>query len=345
MSCRPTLRHLLLVRLLTLLALAGGGALLGQTIDVTSAVYSSSTSSPATWIWSPLQVYGGGTTFLSDPRADQQTGQFADDLVGSATNNPGFMMRFGTISGTAAPTTSSGSAVQFVAFRTRLNEYNPTSYDNNAKQRFGMDADGDGDIDLFFGIDFNNNQAPTIGFQTPGTGSNSSPSTTTIGNNFIPVFDAGDETVSSALLTLSNSITFDYRQVDGTNTPGFTNFAGKNAAVDADSYMTFAIPFLWLAEAVQDASGVKITASSWLRFIAFTATQNNSINQDLFGSSGLTGTTRFDAPGGGFSEYTTATGTPVPEPATYGAVLVGLGLAAFGLRRRRDRRQPARAAA
>jgi hypothetical protein len=303
-----------------------------QTIDVTSAVYSNSTSSPTTWTWSPLQVYGGGSTFLSDPRADQQTGQYADDMVGNATNNPGFMMRGGTIAGTG--TDSSGTAVQYVAFRTRLNEYNPTSYDNNAKQRFGMDANGDGKIDLFFGIDFNNNSPPTIGFQTPGTGSNSSPSTTSIGNNFTPTFDSGDVTVSSALLTLSNSLTFNYQQVNSTNTPGFTNFQGatNDSPAGADAYMTFAVPFLWLAEAVQDASGLTITPSSWVRFIAFTATQNNSINQDLFGSNGITAT-RFDAPGGGFSEFTNAYGTPVPEPSTYGAILMAGGLAVLGLRR------------
>ncbi len=200
MFSRPVFFRFSLPQLLAVAVLALAGRTGAQTIDVSSANYTNSTSSPATWTWSPLMLYGGGT-FLSDPRADQQTGQYADDMVGNSTDNPGFLMRYGTITGTG--NTSSGSAVQFVALRTRLNVYAPSSYDKNAKQRFGMDANGDGKLDLFFGIDFTQKGSPTIGFQTPGTGSNSSPSTTSIGNNFTPVFDAGDETVSSTLLTLT----------------------------------------------------------------------------------------------------------------------------------------------
>ncbi|HEY0945709.1 MAG TPA: PEP-CTERM sorting domain-containing protein [Opitutaceae bacterium] len=330
MRSLPTFRRLLVVAFVLLAAASAARA--QTTIDVNAASYTVN-GGVTTYNFAPLQVAGsGGSLFLSDSRADQQTGQYGDDFVGGSTSNPGFMMQYGQING-----------VDYVAFRLRYNEYNPTSYDNNAKTRLGMDGDGDGDIDLFFGVDFHNNSAPTIGFQAPGTGLNVSPSTTSIGNNFIPTFEAGESSLAQSYLTLQDGVTFSYMQVTEANTPGFTNFAsGKAGTPDADAYMTFAVPFLYLQEALQDLSGVNITPSSFVRFIAFTSTQNNSINQDIFGSNGISGSVRFDAPGGGFTEYTDATGSPVPEPATYAQVGTLLGIGGFlWLKRRRQTRQVA----
>lgn len=295
------------------------------TIDVNAASYTVS-GGVTTYYYTPLLSQGSGG-FLADPRADQQTGQYADDLVGSSTSNPGFMMRFGQING-----------VDYVTFRIRYNVYNPTSYDNNAKTRLGMDGNGDGDIDLFFGVDFTQHGSPAIGFQAPGTGLNVSPSTTSIGNNFTPVFEAGETSLAASYLTLQNGVTFSYMQVTETNTPGFTDFASSKVnTLDPDAYMTFAVPFLFLKEALQDVSGINISTSSFVRFIAFTATQNNSINQDLFGTVGISGDVRFDQ-SGAFSEYTNSAGSPIPEPATYAQVgtllLAGLGIRTWRRRQR-----------
>jgi hypothetical protein len=40
----------------------------------------------------------------------------------------------------------------------------------------------------------------------------------------------------------------------------------------------------------------------------------------VYGSVGITTSVRFDAPGGGFTEWTDITGRPVPEPPTIFAV-------------------------
>src|SRR5438445_718459 len=56
------------------------------------------TLSGSTYLWTPLTLAGSGGTNMSDPTIDQQTGQLADDLVGSAAT-PGFFMRYGQING------------------------------------------------------------------------------------------------------------------------------------------------------------------------------------------------------------------------------------------------------
>ena len=244
-----------------------------------------------TYFWTPLTVAGGGGAYLSDPTLDQQTGQIQDDFVGSATT-PGFFMRYGQING-----------VDSVAFRLVENK---VSYDNKGVPTFsgqasiGMDSDGDGAIDIVFTV-IGKNQSNGISYQAPGTGANVSPSTTTLGG---PV-----------LISSFNSTNFDYRVADASIYPGWTQ-----VGTDPDAVLTFSISFASLNAALNAVGKASITPTTLVRFIAFTSTQTNAINQDVYGSTGISSAVRFDAPGGGFTEWTDVTGRPVPEPPTIFAV-------------------------
>ncbi len=266
-----------------------------------------------TYTWTPLTVAGSGGGYLLDPAADQQTGQIEDDFVSSAST-PGFFMRYGNVPGVGAANEAS------IAFRFLMNK---VYFNNQGVPTFGglasigMDSNGDGAIDIVFTV-VGKNQSNGINYQLPGTGANVSPSTTSLGSN--------------VLLSAFNSSNFDYRVADNTIYPGWTQ-----VSTEPDAVITFALSFTNINTALAAAGKAPITASTMLRFIAFTSTQGNSINQDVYGSTGISGAVRFDAPGGGFTELTDATGRPIPEPATWFSLAALLG-AGYGLKRLRSSR-------
>lgn len=263
-------------------------------------------SSAGNYTWAPLLASGG--TFLLDPASDQQTGQTADDYV-SSTGNPGFFMRYGQING-----------VDSVAFRFLENKIytdNKGVPDFAGQASVGLDTTGDGAIDIVFTV-IGKNSNNGINYQAPGTGANVSPNTTSLGT---PV-----------LMSAFNATNFSYVAVDSTNYPGWTQ-----VGTDPDAMLTFSISFASLNAALNALGKPSITPSTLVRFIAFTSTQTNAINQDVYGSNGISGATRFDAPGGGFTEYTDATGRPIPEPTTGVAVGVLLAAGLFVRHRRRSR--------
>ena len=307
------------------------------------------------------------TKYMSDLRADQQTGQYADDLVGNANDNPGFMMNIASYD-----TGITGIGVQdYLVMRMRTNTYDAGGFQSNSRMRFGIDADADGDVDLFFGFDGSQSGLPTLAFQGAGTDLNNSPSTSSIGNLFTPVFETTGDTFYSnyitaggtqaalaghinTLMTLIDGTTYDYRQTTSANTDdagtianGYADFAAKKVnTLDADSYVTFAIPFFLLAEAIEEASvsdtneagqvmAEDFTLSSYIRLIAYTATQNSAINQDLFGANGIDSSVTFSS-SGGFSAVSNPYGI-VPEHSTFAQVASFLIAGAF-LALRRPRR-------
>lgn len=244
------------------------------------------------------------TYTLQDPIDDQQTGDKAADFISTPTT-PGFYMKFGQIGG-----------VDMVMFRFYFQDYR-TQGTFNGSVRLGMDANSDGDIDLFFGPHQGGGQNGSgISFQDPGTGLNVSPSTTSLGNNYGTV----------ALVTSGANANYSYTAVSGV--------AGVGGQV------TFAISFQSIADALVAAGtapGVTLTPDSIVRFLAFTAQQTsaNSINQDILGvTGGSNSSVRFDAPGGGFTDYIDSTGSPVPELGSF-AYAAGVLLGGLGVRRRR----------
>ena len=89
-----------------------------------------------------------------------------------------------------------------------------------------------------------------------------------------------------------------------------------------------------------DATTIDFDVDSLIRLIAFTATNNNAINQDLFGSNGIDNNAFFGTDG--FSDLSTVAGV-VPEPATFLQVGTLLFVGLF-VRRGHGRRSRSRAA-
>lgn len=248
--------------------------------------------------WNGIQVSPDQvtTTFLADPLADQQTGQGADDLLG-LTTHAGLYMDLGTIGG-----------VDSIGFRFYMAKYEPAGFSGNL--RVGIDADGDGAVDLFFGPKLGGNiKSQGIYFQTATGAGNYSPSTTALSKNYNQIAFTPDN--------------YDYRAIDSIIDPLWANMGA-----DTNSVISFGLSTQVLKDAFAGI-GITLTDQTYMTFLAFTSTQGNAINQDLFGSVGITNTARFDGVGGGFSDYYALDGSYlkrpiVPEPSTYGMVFMTL---------------------
>ena len=259
---------------------------------------------------------------MTDAQNDQQTGQHTDDYVGDATY-AGMQQKAGTIAGT-----------DYVMFRFRFDDYAGADKfgGNGGNVGLGLDLNGNGSIDVMMvmveGSGNVNNRTRTVYWGTPGTDTNTGPSSTSW------TIDTNQATAYS----LTVNTTYD---LVATN-DGF-NFAGTQ-----DSWLTFAVPFSAMSSGISTYatgySGFNYTYSTAIAYIAFTSTQTNALNQDLFGASkaaltnGSAENLQTWAQLGAITPQMDAYGR-VPEPATYvqlGALtLAGLALA---WRRRNARR-------
>lgn len=231
----------------------------------------------------------------TDPANDQQTGQGDQDIVG-ITSDADFFTGMD----------SSGD----LFFRVRLGAVDKSGYSNLFW--VGIDANGDGAIDLFIGID-NSGSKSFIGFFAPGTGLNDSPSTTSIGN------------ASSQYEITETSSNFNYQAVNSTIDPGLVN-SDLNADGNTDAYLSFEVPYYGasgtasLQGALEEIAGISITGSSLFSYVIATSTQANSLNQDIGGVNGSVNSSLTYKQLGAISPQLTANGTVpvsgVPEPGS-----------------------------
>jgi hypothetical protein len=253
-------------------------------------------ASPTTaWIAVPP----GGTNqfdFTNDEQANNDEG----DLVGSATD-PMFYLQFDN-AGVSSNTDGT------LAFRVRIAGDTGSGASGFGRNLFiGVDADGNGDIDLFITVNRtgSNNQ---IALFNPGTGANDSPATTSIDNanplKVIPIVTTG---VGKNL---------DYSQV----TNGVTGNDPNATSIDLfggtpDYFVSFSVPFQDIVNALTTLGITGVSDQSPVRFLVSTATQDNSLNQDIGGVQGVSGTQSY-LTSGAFTQLISFNGTVPNIPPT-----------------------------
>ncbi len=182
----------------------------------------------------------------------------------------------------------------------------------------GIDANLDGGIDAFLGLNLQGG-SKEIGIFSPGTGSNSSPNTTTISS----------QSYRTYTLTADN---YNYRPVDHLTDGGTTNDLTSNSSGDPDYYVSFMVPFTDVVSFLAGRS-IEITDQSALRYISATSTQINKLNQDLGGVDGGLDSGETWVAQGAYTETLNASGIAViPEPSTF---MFSAAALAFGLAGRR----------
>jgi hypothetical protein len=244
-SCKLGCRHVLLAALFTA-GTAFGPHSYASIVDVTAPTTS----------WTPI-LYGSNNP---DPSNDQQTGSSEGDIVGNILH-PSVYTMFGDA---GTPSTTDGD----LAFRIRLGaDVNPAGF--KTAVFVGVDANRDGALDLFIGVN-NSGAADTIGLWNPGPGLNISPNTTTI--------------VSTPLVTYTQTATnYNWSAVTLTNDPSVGTATDLDGGGQNDYFLSFSVSF---SDVVIQLAARGITGfdeNTPLAYVIATATQANSLNQDLNG--------------------------------------------------------------
>ena len=216
-------------------------------------------NSPST-TWTPV-LYANNNP---DPSKDQQTGSAEGDIVGNALN-PSVYTTFGNAN---TPSLTDGT----LAFRIRLGaDVSPGGF--KTAMFVGIDANSDGALDLFLGVN-NSGSANTVGIWDPGTGLNISPSSTTI--------------VSTPLMSYGITATnYSWMQVTATNDPNATSFdIDGGGPGETDFFLSYSIPFADIVAQLATNGITGFNENSTMSYVVSSATQANSLNQDLNGVAG-----------------------------------------------------------
>ena len=205
--------------------------------------------------WTPIQYSNNNP----DPSNDQQTGSSEGDIVGNALHASAYTM-FGNA---GTPSLTDGT----LGFRIRIGaDVNPSGF--KTALFVGIDANNDGALDLFLGLN-NSGAANEVGIWNPGTGLNVSPSTTSI--------------VSTPLVSYTEGASnYYWSQVTTVNDPSVGTATDLDGGGQVDYFLGFSVPF---ADVVSQLAllGIAFDENSTLSYVIATATQANSLNQDLNG--------------------------------------------------------------
>ena len=244
--------------------------------------------------WTAISYSGSYPDFFSD----QQTGDKESDLVGNQLN-PAFYTAFD-----GAGTLSLTDGTLF--FRARLAaQKNPPGYSQCLF--VGLDANLDGALDLFLGVD-NQGSHNQLGIWNPGSGANTSPNTTSINN---PALKTYAETTNN----------YSWTQVNAIIDPLASSF-DVDGGGDTDYFLSFSIPFADVVAYM--ATNSSFCETSAVHYVMATATQPNSLNQDLNGVSNGVNSASTWSQLGGLSVTYTASGQVIPEPYVLFLALFGL---------------------
>lgn len=270
---------------------------------LSSTAFAQPNPNSSTTQWAPIFY---GTNSLPDPAGDQQASGAELDVVGNQLE-PSLYMQY-----------NSG----YLGFRLRLGaDTGQPGFKNCAF--VGLDLNGA--IDLFVGVD-NQGSQNQLGIWFPGSGLNTSPSTTTIAN--LPF-----------LTYTETSANYSFAAVNATIDPGATSFDLNNDG-KTDQFLTFFIPFSDVASALA-TKNITFTTNSPMDLVAATSTQANSLNADLNGANGGVSSSQTWAQLGAASlDYTPTSIAPVnptsvPEPGTLVCLVGGMALLQLVVLRRR----------
>jgi hypothetical protein len=263
----------------------------------------------STTAWVAVQF---GLNSNPDAASDQQTGNAEADIVGNATHPSLYMQYY------------SAGASSALGFRLRLGaDANPTGFKGAAF--IGLDANTDGILDLFLGVN-NQGSGDKIAIWNPGTGLNTSPSTTTL--------------VSVPLNSYTQtSLNYRFQAVTALTAPSALSY-DLNADSNADQFLSFVLPFSDIAAALANRGIFGFSASSPMQLVAATATQANSLNEDLNGvAGGINSTLSWDQLGASSLPYAPNGVTPIPEPSSVFLCSAAGVLILFRISRNRRRAQ------
>ena len=289
--------------------LIGGLLVITRTIflGASTALGQITPSSPTTqWV-----AISYGNNNFPDPSSDQQTGSSESDIVGNAAH-PALYMRYSD-GGFGSPING------YVAFRLRVGaDLMPSGYTGAAF--VGVDANSDGKLDLFIGVN-NQGSGNQIGLWNPGTGLNISPSTTSI--------------ISPASVSyVEDGSSYSFTAVNSTIDPPALSF-DLNADGNTDQFLSFVVPFSAVVTAMRARGIASFDRDSPIRLLAATATQDNSLNQDLSGViGGINSSTTWEQLGALSEVYSISSQGPIPEPSTMALVSVAAICSLFRMSRR-----------
>lgn len=261
--------------------------LAGSTVDINAP----------TGAWMAIR-YGNNNP---DPSNDQQTGSSEGDIVGNLSH-PSAYMSFGDA---GTPSLTDGT----LAFRVRLGaDVSPLGF--KTALMIGMDANRDGAIDLFLGVN-NSGSKDTIAIWAPGTGLNVSPSTTTIGN--------------TPLVSYTQSASnYSWMAVNATNDPSVGTALDIDGGGQNDFFLSFSIGFTDVVSQLATRGITNFDQNTSIAFVISTSTQGNSLNQDLNGVGKTYDPAAVWSSLGVLTDNVTSSGVYlIPEPSS--AALLGLG--------------------
>ncbi len=291
------------------------GSLAASSVQTASAASLVDVTAPTT-SWTVIRY----TNNNPDPAADQQTGSRESDIVGNVLQPAAFTM-FGDA---GTPGLTDGT----LGFRIRVSEdSNPSGF--KAALFVGLDANGDGALDLFLGVN-NSGSADTIALWNPGTGANTGPSTTSIVSppmrTFVPL----------------SGTNYQFAPVTAINDPtagGSLNLDGGTTG--NDYFLSFSVPFFEVVTALGNRGITGVNQNSNFTYVIATSNQDNSLNQDLNGiGAGFTNSPSTFASLGIVTNPISASGnaaplSAVPEPSTWVAAAALLGVVGAARPRRR----------
>jgi hypothetical protein len=256
--------------------------------------------------WTPVAY----PSLIPDYSNDQQTGLNESDIVGNPTD-PALYVHFD-----AAGAGSKADGI--FSFRVRVSGDSPAVNPNGFTHffAFGLDADVDGALDLFLGVN-NSGSTRDIGIFDPGGGFNISPDTTSIISTPIQRYD-------------ELSANYDFSPVDGTIDPMASTFDVDGE--DNDYFLSYAIPFQDIVAALL-GNGIVFDEDSDFQMVAGSSTQANALNQDLGGPDGGTSSTETWAALGAITGVISATNL-APEPSSGALFALGLVILAAAKRHR-----------